>query len=113
MDYNQMNNENENWQQMPYQQPDYTYQNPVADTKDGLCIAALVLGIVGFFLNPIYACSVLAIIFGAIGMKPNGPKSNMAKAGLGLGIGSLVLQFGMDLLITICTFGAGFFSFCC
>ncbi len=112
-------NMNGNWQQMPYQQTtapkqySYEYQTPVADTKDGLCIAAFVLGIVGFFLNPIYVCSILAIVFGAIGMKPNGPKCNMAKVGLGLGIGSLVFQFLADFFVTIITLGTGAFSFCC
>lgn len=129
MNSNDMNNQDtnveQNWQQMPYQtdytqnqmapQPQnyYSYQAPVADTKDGLCIAALVLGIVGFFLNPLYVCSILAIIFGAVGMKPSVPKSNMAKAGLGLGIGSMCFQIFFDLFITLITFGAGAFTFCC
>lgn len=112
-------NTEQNWQQMPYpqnsaqQQYYYNYQSPAVDTKDGLCVAALVLGIVGFFMNPVYACSILAVIFGVIGIKANGPKNTLAKAGLGLGIGSFVVQFGMDVLITILTFGMGAFSFCC
>lgn len=118
---------NNNWQEVPYQQ-NSTEQNQnstvstpysgtaapaVADTKDGLCVAGLVLGIVGFFLNPLGICSILAIIFGAIGSKANGPKAGQAKIGLILGIASLILQFLVDLIVTIVTFGAGAFVFCC
>lgn len=103
----------EQWQEMPYQETGYTYQEPVADSKDGMCVAALILGIVGFFLNPFYVCSILSIVFGAIGMKANGEKSSLAKVGLILGIANFGIQFILDLITTICTAGMGGFSFCC
>lgn len=89
------------------------YQEPVADSKESMCTAGLVLGIIGFFINPAGIVSILAIIFGAIGMNANGPKKNMGLAGLLLGIGSLIYQFLIDILITIFSFGLGGFSFCC
>lgn len=84
-----------------------------ADTKDGLCVASLILGIVGFFINPVYICSILAIVFGAIGMKANGVNAGKAKIGLILGIVAIIVQFVLDIIITIFTMGAGGVSFCC
>ena len=83
------------------------------DTKDGLCITSLVLGIVGFLVNPLYIVSVLAIIFGAVGMNANGPQANKAKVGLILGIIAVCLQVIVDFILTILTAGAGGVSFCC
>lgn len=73
-------------------------------------IAALVLGILAFFLNPCYISSVLAVIFGIIGMK--GPHRTMGMVGLILGIVSVVAQFAIDLIATIASFGVGAFTFC-
>jgi uncharacterized membrane protein YvbJ len=58
------------------------------ERTSGFAIAALVTGIVGFFINPL---SILAIIFGAIGLgqtskDPNLKGRGMAIAGLVLGI---------------------------
>ncbi|MBQ8546450.1 MAG: hypothetical protein IJ437_05880 [Clostridia bacterium] len=73
-------------------------------------IAALVLGILAFFLNPCYICSLLSIILGAVGMR--GPYRTMGMVGMILGIVSLVAQFAFDILTTIFSFGVGAFTFC-
>ena len=73
-------------------------------------VAALVLGILAFFLNPCYLCSIFAIILGAIGMR--GPFRSMAMVGMILGIVSLLVQVVFDIATTILSFGVGAFTFC-
>lgn len=72
-------------------------------------VAALVLGIIGLVCNAFGAetvagpiCSVLAIIFGVIGMKKNSDKKGMAKAGLILGIIGLVLGILIFIACVAC-----------
>lgn len=97
-----------------YVQPIPQYTPPQNDTsKDGLCMASFILGIVGFFINPIYIVSILAIVFGAIGQGSQSVNADKAKVGLILGIASIALQIVADLIITVCTFGMGGISFCC
>lgn len=74
------------------------------NSNSGLSTASLVLGIIAFFLNPLYICSILAIIFGSVSKN---------KTGLILGIISLVLQFLLDIIITVFSLGMGAFTFCC
>lgn len=83
------------------------------DSKDGMCIASMILGIVGFFVNPVYVVSILAIIFGAIGMKSTGTNAGKAKVGLVLGIVAICIQIVLDFILTIFTAGMGGISFCC
>lgn len=61
-------------------------------------IAALVLGIIALLLSftGIFGwmgsvCGILAIIFGALGMKENSPNKGKAQAGLILGIFSIII----------------------
>lgn len=82
-------------------------------SKEGFCIASLVLGIVGFLINPIYVVSILAIIFGAIGLKEAEPNGNRAKTGLILGVIAICVQIFMDIILTLFTAGIGGVSFCC
>ncbi len=74
-----------------------------------MAIASLILGIVGFFLNPLYLVSIAAIVTGVIG-RGNYDQKGMATAGLILGICTFVLQCIGDILITLFTFGLGFFA---
>lgn len=76
-------------------------------------VAALVMGIIGLVCNffgsstivgPV--CSVLAIIFGVIGMKKNSDKKGMAKAGLIMGIVGLALGIIVTIACLACI-GAG------
>ena len=70
---------------------------PVPEKKktSGMAIAALVLGIVGFFLNIL---GILAIIFGAIGMSQTGRNKNLG--GRGMAIAGLVLGI-IDILFWV------------
>lgn len=116
----QWNNENnfdnvvepENVAQENNTQTDYSQGNN-NDSKDTLSITSLILGIVGFLVNPLYIVSVLAIIFGAIGMNSNGVHKGKGKVGLILGIIAICLQVVVDFILTIFTAGVGGISFCC
>ena len=72
----------------------------VTETKEpeqkGFSIASMVLGIVGIFVAPI-PCGILAIVFGAIGLKKGG--KGFAIAGLVLGIVDIVL--GLIWFVTV------------
>ena len=94
-------------------EPETVTQGNNNDSKDTLSITSLILGIVGFLVNPLYIVSVLAIIFGAIGMNSNGIHKGKGKVGLILGIIAVCLQVIVDFILTILTAGAGGVSFCC
>ena len=79
----------------------------------GVALAAFICGIVGICCcNPMYLMNLAAIVLGIVGIATahDRPKG-MAIAGLCMGIGGILLQFVADLLITIFSFGTGFFSF--
>lgn len=88
-------------------------QNNNDNSKDGLCVASFVLGIVGFFINPIYVVSILAIVFGAIGLNSKGPNAKKAEIGLILGVIAICVQIALDVVLTLFTAGLGGVSFCC
>ena len=76
------------------------YGAPPVRRRNGMGVAALVLGIVGFLIGP---CSILAIIFGRIGLNrvARGEATNrgVAQAGFVLGIVTLLLWIlGLILL---------------
>ncbi|MBS2549182.1 DUF4190 domain-containing protein [Catenulispora sp. NL8] len=76
------------------------YGAPPVRRRNGMGVAALVLGVVGFLVGP---CSILAIIFGRIGLNrvARGEATNrgVAQAGFVLGIVTLVLWIlGLILL---------------
>lgn len=94
--------------------PDYVYEPYQQNVGgEGICIAALVLGIVGFFLNPCYIVSLLAIIFGFFGQAKNNSKKAFAIWGWALGFAAIVLQIFGDLLVSFFSGGVGLFVFCC
>ena len=64
--------------------------------KGSMGTASLVLGILGLFLMPI-PLSILAIIFGAIGMKDN---QRFAKTGMILGIVGVTFVIILIILLT-------------
>ena len=83
------------------------YENTPTPSNDssGVCIAALILGILGMiggFLPVVryftLVCSILAIIFGVKGRKMHNRYSGMATAGLVLGIIGVVFA----VLMTVC-----------
>lgn len=73
--------------------PRPVYPGYVVPRSDGLCIAGMVLGIIGLvlFWVPYVAipCGILAIIFGAIGIR-NVQQSPQTKTGQGMGVAGLV-----------------------
>ena len=79
-------------------EPETVTQGNNNDSKDTLSITSLILGIVGFLVNPLYIVSVLAIIFGAIGMNSNGIHREKGKVGLILGIIAVCLQVVVDFI---------------
>lgn len=96
-----------------YQYEPQMYEGNTGGDGSGMCIAAFVLGIVAFLINPIYICSILAIVFGAIGKGKGGVKANFGLVGLILGIVSICLQFCGDIALTIGTGGVGIFTCMC
>jgi hypothetical protein len=77
-----------------------SYGAPPVRQNNGMGVAALVLGIVAFLIGP---CSILAIVFGRIGLNrvARGEATNrgVAQAGFVLGIVTLVLWvLGMIVL---------------
>lgn len=94
--------------------PDYVYEPYQQNSGgEGLCVAALVLGIVGICVNPCYIVSILAIVFGFIGQSKNNSKKALAIWGWALGFVGIALHVCADFGLMIITGGAGMVSFCC
>ena len=106
MDYN---NNNENYYEEAYNN---TYES-VALEKNTIGMIGMILGIVGFFLNPVYLVSVAAIILSIIGLTKKNTTKGMAIAGIILGPLSLIAQLVFDFVFTALTYGVGVFSFFC
>lgn len=111
-DYNQNNYMQQNTYQDPYRTYDYEVYGPPMK-QSGIGIAGMILGILGFFLNPLYLCSLLAIIFGIVGCCKNNVKKGCAIAAVILGPCSLIWQIIIDFVFTIFTMGFGSVSFFC
>ncbi len=96
------------------EQNDYNYNNvyyndpynymPGPQKESGLGIAGMVLGIVAFLINPFAICSILAIIFGIIGVCKKDCKKGCAIAAIILG----VVTIFWDLFLTIISGGVFF-----
>jgi uncharacterized membrane protein YvbJ len=75
-------------------------QRPLETARtSGLAIASLVLGLVGFLINPL---SILAIIFGAVAMSQTGRNHNLKGRGMaiaGLVLGIIVAAFWIIIVI--------------
>lgn len=82
-------------------------QQPAVQQSNGMAVSALVLGIVGlviglipflgWFLLPAW---ILAIVFGAIGLKKEQSRA-MCLTGIILGVGTFVYKIGFLILIAI------------
>lgn len=85
-----------------------TYTQPKAEDGDYSIIAllSLILGIVGFFINPLYLMSLAGFILGIIGVANSVNYKSLATAGLIVSIVSFVVQVILDIF---CTFGLGIF----
>lgn len=111
MDYNQNNYNQDNYQENYYQDP-YGYV-PEPQKQSGIGIAAMVLGIVAFFVNPLYLCSLTALILGIIGACKKDSKKGCAITGIILGVVSVMWQIVFDFVLSIFTGGLGIVSFFC
>lgn len=118
MDYNQNNFDNNQGvydnSQDAYNYSDnnaYNYNDPYNYTpgpqkESGLGIAGLVLGICAFFINPLTICSILAIVFGIIGVCKKDCRKGCSIAAIILG----GVTIFWDLFLTI--FSGGLLLFC-
>ena len=79
----------------------------VAEKKsNGICIAALVCGIVSMFCcNPFYLVSIAAIILGIVGVSQDNDGKGMAIGGIVLGAIGIITNIIIDVL----TMGVGLF----
>ncbi len=90
---------------------DNNFENTVVQQKKSpIPMISLILGIVGFFFNPLWIFSGVAIGLGIAGLVKKLGKG-LSIAGLCVGIASLLAQMVGDLLITLFTLGFGFFVF--
>jgi hypothetical protein len=103
-------------QQPVYQPPYQQYQQPgmtivqhtmVGPNNNGLCIAAMVLGIIAvvFFWAPFFgiALGLLATIFGAVGI-PSSTKKGQAGKGMGIAglvMGIIALAVNIIFIVTV------------
>ncbi|MBO4686998.1 MAG: zinc ribbon domain-containing protein [Clostridiales bacterium] len=79
---------------------------------ENVCVLALVFGILGFFLNPLYLVSVAAIVLGIIGHANNGSKKTLGMVGWILGLSALVVQLFFDFMCAATTCGIGSIAIC-
>lgn len=108
---------NNNQQQNYNQQQGYrVYQQPTPPKSEGhdLALAALICGIVSFFLDPLYLTSIAAIVCGIIVLVNYKAcdKRTWAIAGIACGASSLVLQIIFDIVLTVASCGLGSVSLC-
>jgi uncharacterized membrane protein YvbJ len=79
-----------------------TMPQPAVTTRtSGLAVASLVLGIIGFFINPL---CILAIIFGGIGIAQTGKDPTLKGRGMavaGLVLGIIVIALWIVILIWV------------
>ena len=104
--------QNENLEQILNTYPDETINrqnsgeyNDYNDYKT-VCLLAMILGIVSFFINPLYLVSIAAIVLGIIGHVKSFAYKNWAIAGWICGGAGLIVQIFVDIF---CTFGLGIF----
>ncbi len=81
--------------------------------NSGVGIAAMICGIVAFFIDPLYVTSLAALIMGIIGVCDKTHKKGMAIAGIILAVVSGICQIMMDIFLTVFSAGIGTFSLFC
>ncbi len=93
------------------EQPQVVYvQQPVVDKSTkirGVTIASLCCGIACFFINPLYLTCLAAVVLGIVGLCMPGKKA-LAGVGIALGVVGFVVQFIIDIILSIFTMGASF-----
>ena len=87
----------------------------VEKPKTNACgLISLILACVALVFNPLYLLPIAAVILGVIGLIIGITKKapiGTSIAGLILGVVFIGVQFLVDLIITLLTFGLGFFVF--
>ena len=79
--------------------PGYGGVPPQPSKTNGMSVASLVLGLVGIPLCFLFVPSLLAVIFGIVGL--NQIKSNPTQSGRGLAIAGLILGAVMLVLVVL------------
>lgn len=97
---------NQNYNQPP-QTPQPVVQNNNT-TSNGVGIASFICGLSCFLCNPLYLVCLAAIVLGIVGLCQAGKSKGFAIAGLILGIVGSVTQFILDLILSVFTFGLSF-----
>ena len=84
--------------------------NEMQENKaSGVSVAALILGICGFFCNPLSLVTLTAIFLGIVGIATAGKRpKGMAITGLCLGIAAAICQLITDLILSVFTLGMSF-----
>lgn len=89
-----------------------TKKEEIKDSKNGLCIASMVLGIVSLVFMILWfisiPCAILALIFGCIGLKSS--KKGMAIAGIVTGGITFILMVLLFTFLFVFGFTYGFMS---
>lgn len=80
-------------------------QNPGRPDNDGICVMALIFGMLSILFNPLLLNSILALILGIVGHACGGPKKDIAKLGWILGLITLVVYVIIGLVFTAMAFG--------
>ena len=80
---------------------DNNYYNAPIPQKNGLCTAALVLGIASFFVDPMYLVSLTGLILGIVGItrKPTPTNKSCGVWGIILSSCGFVVQLILDILL--------------
>lgn len=87
-------------------------ENNAAPQKNAkLPIISLILGIVGFFFNPLWIVSGVSIGLAIASLAKKLGNKGLAIGGLCAGAASLISQVFADTLITVLSMGLGFFVF--
>ncbi|MBR3032468.1 MAG: hypothetical protein IKH92_05560 [Clostridiales bacterium] len=79
--------------------------HPGRPDNDGICVLALVFGMISIVFNPLLLNSILALILGIVGHACGGPKKDIAKLGWILGLISLIVYVVIGLVFSILTIG--------
>ena len=80
-------------------------QNPT------FAILSIVFGCLAFLFNPIYICVGLSVGFGVGGFVSKKEPKTLYLIGMIIGIVAGLAQLAFDFLVTLFTFGLGFFTF--
>ncbi|HBY32829.1 MAG TPA: hypothetical protein DEG74_03590 [Clostridiales bacterium] len=79
-------------------------QNPGRPDNDGICVLALIFGMISIFFNPFLLNSILALILGIVGHACGGPKKDIAKVGWILGLITMIIYIVIRVVFAVLAF---------